>query len=595
MADKIGLLSAKAGKKETISSEGGRKRFIKANKAVFKLTHVYFPESSLGLEEENIPSWRELKPLLETLGEVPAPKKRAGTRNSLKYGGTAVQLVVSPPGHKGSVSRFVTKEVMDQLSIQENHFFPYSLDNFDRWYTSIFQGLRHTFPRRLYRLEPWNDSYMHLDNGTPSIAMSDLFETHRLSQEMGTTEVSDMILDEIAQSFKRENELVNKQDDVGVTMQDCDNTIRTLSFDVHHLSLLWECTEHNDLIRKLVLEILYRWKGIVEDTIEDEEQESKVGAGFMHDWKAFMDRPDFRQCDVAEKFFHEGRKYTVIDPKKIVAPGKGMCSNLGQEQGDLQEFCAQYHNHIGYGLDCFRSQPESTKLIPENLDDPKIVKVLLNSVEYRIQDRASYKAMTFDFERMVREKPDWDWPRIRSVEAFVQGPLNLRSDEKRYHLSPSYYELDTVDDNSRYPSHPGYQLTDWTPPDLNLNQPDVYEEPWEAVIKRDIPVNVRNYYEDKRLIAEDEEGEQIYQITAIFFETEDPNWYPPDDWKPDMDASDFSPQEFRAYRRWLWVEEGGDIPWIQVERFRPFEKHAPASTDPFVDRKSKMSVLDILR
>lgn len=41
-----------------------------ANKAVFELTGVYFPKSSLGLEGHGIPLHRDLKPILEKLAET---------------------------------------------------------------------------------------------------------------------------------------------------------------------------------------------------------------------------------------------------------------------------------------------------------------------------------------------------------------------------------------------------------------------------------------------------------------------------------------------------------------------------------------------
>ena len=87
--------------------------------------------------------------------------------------------------------------------------------------------------------------------------MSDLFETYRLSQEMETTEVSDMILDEIILSFKQEIELVNKHKEGSVTMQDCDSTIQSMSFEISDINLLWEHTKANDNIRRVVLGLLF--------------------------------------------------------------------------------------------------------------------------------------------------------------------------------------------------------------------------------------------------------------------------------------------------------------------------------------------------
>ncbi|CAN9344970.1 unnamed protein product [Alternaria alternata] len=69
VAQKVFLPPSKDGTTWNISPEGGRKRFKAANKAVFELTGVYFPESSLGLEGHGIPLHKDLKPILEELAE----------------------------------------------------------------------------------------------------------------------------------------------------------------------------------------------------------------------------------------------------------------------------------------------------------------------------------------------------------------------------------------------------------------------------------------------------------------------------------------------------------------------------------------------
>jgi hypothetical protein len=575
-----------------ISAEGERKRFMAANKAVFKLTGVYFPESPLGLEKFGIPLSGVLKALLQGGNARPSNRKKPVNNSPLKYHSEAVHLLVSSPGSNGGVSRFVTKEVMSQLPVNDQHVFQYTPTTFDRWYTCVFQGRLHTFPRRLYRLELHTEnSYIHRDEGTPSLAMSDLFETYRLSQEMGTTEVSDMILDEIVQSFRGENELVKRHQEGKATMQDCDVAVRSMSFDLGDVSLLWEQTEHDDPIRGLVLDILYHRFFVMEDEIE--VHGSSLDAGFVQDWKAYTDRPEVTQCDIVQKFIHDGKRYKPMDLKTNVAPRKVRDESSRQEKGSLQDFCAKYHNHCRYGSDCFRSKPKSPNLIPQRVDDPRVVKVRLSEVEFEIEDRASYKAVAFDFERLLEGKPDWDWSRIRSIEAYIEGPLDLGSGDRSCRLEPTYYELSSVDANGRYQSHPGYQDPNWTPSDLDLEESDMYEEPWEKVVKRDIPTGATKYCENKILLGEDGDGKRLYKVTDVFFKIEDLNWYPPDDWKPDMEPCDFWPQEFRDYRRWLWVEEGGTIPRIEVKRFRPYEDNGPGGKDAFVDRKIKVSVLDI--
>ncbi|KAI4655413.1 hypothetical protein J4E93_000125 [Alternaria ventricosa] len=537
-----------------VSAEGVRKRFASANKAVFELTGVYFATSPLGLAEHDIPLYAELKHFLPDTSEAPAVLSKEPTTNPLWYDGEAVQLVVFPPGQDGGVNRFVTQEVMDRLPINDQHFLEYSLDNFDRWYTSIFLGRRHTFPRRTYRLEPYDDtSFIHRDNGTPSIAMSDLFETYRLSQEMRTTEVSDMILDEIVQSFTRELELINEHEVGKVTMQECDKIIQSMSFELGDLSLLWEQTKDDDKIRRVVLESLFEKVAILQDDVE--EQKRHLNRDFVRDWQFYIIRP--------------------------------MVHN---RHGKSPKFCAQYHNHGVPTSECFRIKPESSKLIPERADEARMIKVRFGTVDLEIEDRASYAGVTFRFERLVEDKSEWDWLRIRSIATFVEGPLVPDARRTKWHLEPIYYELDNIDAHGRYPCHPGYQNQDWTHP---VGEPDVYDEPWGKVIRREVPPGATKYRETKVPAGKDEHGKIFFKVTEVFFEIEDPCWYPPDDWNADMDPCDFWPQELREYRRWLWVEEGGTIPRIEVQRFRPHEDDTPRWQEPFVDRMNKLSVLDI--
>lgn len=433
---------------KNISPEGERKRFMSANKAVFEFTGVYFATSPLGLDGYDIPLYAELKHYLQGTSEAPVILRKEPTTDPLFYAGEAVQLVVFPPGQNGGVNRFVTQEVMDRLPINDQHFLEYSLDNFDRWYTSVFQGRRHSFPRRIYRLEPCNGKgFIHRDNGTPSIAMSDLFETYRLSQMMKTTEVSDTILDEIVQSFKQEIELVNKHEEGKVTMQDCDNTIHSMSFKPGDLSLLWEHTKDNDEIRRIALESLFEKVDLLQDDVE--EQKRHLNRDFVRDWQFYIIRPMVRPWEIVHRFTQGGRS--------------------------LQDFCAQYHNYGDPKSECFRSKPESSKLIPERADETRIIKIRCGAVDLEIEDRASYAGVTFRFEHLVEDKPKWDWLRVCSIATFVEGPIDPDARRRQWRLEPIYYEPDTVDANGRYPCHLGYQIPDWTHPNLDIEEPNVYD------------------------------------------------------------------------------------------------------------------------
>ncbi|KAH6872711.1 hypothetical protein BKA58DRAFT_456295 [Alternaria rosae] len=470
--------------------------------------------SSQGFTSPRVPLYAELKHNLQGTSEAPVIRRKEPTTDPLFYASEAVQLVVSPPGQNGGVNRFATQEVMDRLPINDQNFLEYSLDNFDRWYTSVFQGRRHSFPRRTYRLEPCNGKgFIHRDNGTPSIAMSDLFETSRLSQMMKTTEVSDMILDEVVQSFKQEIELVNKHEEEKVTMQDCDNTIQSMSFKPGDLSLLWEHTKDNDKIRRVVLESLFEKVDLLQDDVE--EQKRHLNRDFVRDWQFYIIRPMVRPYEIVHRFTRGG--------------------------GILQDFCAQYHNHGDPKSECFHSKPESSKLIPERADEPRIIKVRFGAVDLEIEDRASYAGVTFRFGRLVKDKPKWDWLRIRSIATFVEGPLDPDARRRQWCLEPIYYEPDTVDANGRYPCHLGYQNPDWTHPDLDIEETHVYDEPWDKVIKRGVPAGATKYRENKIPAGKDEHGKMLYKVTKVFFEIEDPCWYPPDDWNADMDSCDLWP------------------------------------------------------
>jgi hypothetical protein len=224
---------------------------------------------------------------------------------------------------------------------------------------------------------------------------------------------------------------------------------------------------------------------------------------------------------------------------------------------------------------CFRSKPESSKIIPEKLYEPRAVKVHFGAVEFEIEDRASYKAVIFDFERLVDENPEGDWARIRSIAAFVEGTLNPEPGKRAFRLESTYYDLDAADENGRVQSHPGYRKPNWTLPNLELEEPNMHDEPWEKVIKREVPLGATKYRETQIPVGTDADGKILYKIIEVFFEIEDPHWYPPDDWKSDMDSCDLWPQEVGEYRRWLRVDEAGSIPRVEVRRFRPYKGDGP--------------------
>ena len=120
----------------------------------------------------------------------------------------------------------VTPEVMNRLSINDNYRFHYSPEAFDLWYSSIALVYRHNNVKRVYRLEPWDEEYIHRDYGTPTTTVADVLEVYRISQKMGTTELSDAILDDIAKTLLQEDALVAKHRAGDATLQDCAFAVR---------------------------------------------------------------------------------------------------------------------------------------------------------------------------------------------------------------------------------------------------------------------------------------------------------------------------------------------------------------------------------
>ncbi|KAF1844430.1 uncharacterized protein K460DRAFT_408715 [Cucurbitaria berberidis CBS 394.84] len=325
----------------SLSEEGARKRFKKANLAVFEATGVYFKENSLGLSKHGIPDRAELEEIIagttrheKETSQNEADLKRAATTKLLSYKGTPVTVAIHPLGQKGGILRLVTEEVMSQLRISDREIIRCSPAAFDRWYSCLAMGLRHTFPKRVYRLEPFLKDYTHTDFGTPPTTISDYFETYWLSQRMGTPAVSDMILDELIQTLRDEEELLAKYRSGELTMQDNVDVVRFMNFEPHDVNLLWNKTKADDPIRELVLDILW-YKGQAADEKVEEEEED-FDPAFLAAWI--------------------GRKANPVDFIKDFV-----------ERTNLDYFCGYYHNH-GEDEHCYRSTPASSSVDHEEVN-----------------------------------------------------------------------------------------------------------------------------------------------------------------------------------------------------------------------------------
>mgnify|MGYP004507177195 CR=1 FL=1 len=236
------LVKAKAPSEECV-----RKRFKKACLAIFKGSGVYFEETALGLEAYGIPKQTELKKLVKDFTSMALPTAiqtatnkattsttTARSRNHPRtsrtssshyeatiYAGELVAVQLQTEDYKQPVIRICNKRLIPNYNAlidydvtvtaeDEIHFepraptLPFSTEAFDHWHASICLDRRRTFPDRTYLCKEVADGqYMLRDNGVPrtDTTIGLMFETYCVSQAMGTTAASKMVLDEIVRKL----------------------------------------------------------------------------------------------------------------------------------------------------------------------------------------------------------------------------------------------------------------------------------------------------------------------------------------------------------------------------------------------------------
>jgi hypothetical protein len=270
-----------SGKKQ-YSIEGLRQRFENANQIIFATTGVYF--GSLGLSEYGIPLDNDIK----NANSAKKPKK-AKSETAAVPDEQPIAAYKKPSVHEFEVSEVVeddlelpgrtvplllAREIYEGVQSAINNeayledavsFEFFTDDALNRWQSCVCFGVRHTFPKRVYKLskfavyetidhnsenvngeskmgEPLTEAELSLsapelrqlvgrqlqraqeklereiamgdvpddgkpeytgeefrytDEGIPPVTIQALFDTYCVSQCMGTTAVSDMILDEI--------------------------------------------------------------------------------------------------------------------------------------------------------------------------------------------------------------------------------------------------------------------------------------------------------------------------------------------------------------------------------------------------------------
>jgi hypothetical protein len=607
-----------SGKKQ-YSIEGLRQRFENANQIVFKTTGVYF--GSLGLSEFGIPldndiknanSAKKPKKAKSETAAVPdeepitAYKKPSvhevevaeAAENDLELPGRTVHLLLAREVYE------IVQSAIDNEAYREDavSFEFFTDDALNRWQSCVCFGVRHTFPKRVYKLskfavyeminhDPENvdgesnmgepltkvelllsapklrqlvgrqlqraqqklereiameefpdhgkleytgDEFKYTDEGMPPVTIQALFDTYCVSQCMGTTAVSDMILDEIRCVLENEKAIDAQYAEGCICEGDCNDVVRLQDLLPQNIEKLWLGTKREDPIRVLILSLLTE---LTQDECERLAKAEFRNSGGIVRQLCSRTVKDGCQNDIA-----------------------GFVAANSPDQ-----FCAAYHNH-GINDGCYRSMPPaalSTQMIDDSLEELNIHKVEINGVcGYKIINKTG---VALDMDRLQGQTPQWEWHHIKSINSWiVANPTLAQTREPR----PVFYDPSTADIDGRYPSHPGYMRPSWQP---FVAENEYAKDDWNKVKHFDIPTEAERVRISKG-------------TDDVFFELQDDEWIPPPSFATDLvRRPDQSYYEFQSFRRGRWVAEGNKIPMDTRYRWRPFNGKPDYREDTFRD------------
>lgn len=440
--DAVRMDLAELESKSAMSAEGVRKRFAKVNKAIFEATGVYFVCNGHGLQPGyGVPNDTDMSALLRghggtTLGTsmkaTSACKDIQAEADRIEENEVAF-LVLQLPGQSFRAVRHVTKDTMAKLKISDGQTLPYPATTFDRWYSCLYFGRRHSLPKRVYRLKQQPDrSYNPVDEGTPKVTIQALIETYCLSQLAGTTAVSDMLLDEIMQSLENEKTLYGTYGTGAVCEEDCNDVVRLLDLQPEDIQRIWKNTRVHDPIRTLLIDLFLHQSNALQD---DGEFDGKVRRDAL--------RLSRCACRLWEDF-------TEQCTRKVV--------ESFMEQLDPSTFCAKYHNHHE-NRPCYRStlpSERSKHMIDDTLEELNVHLLEVRGVAwYRIVNNTGD---CLDLDALRADKPRWEWERVQSINSWIyiepKGPQHRQP-------HPVYFDPSEKDRNGRFPSHPGYRRKNW--------------------------------------------------------------------------------------------------------------------------------------
>ncbi|KAF3034132.1 hypothetical protein E8E12_001704 [Didymella heteroderae] len=218
------------GKGEQPVEEAVRKRFKKANAAIFERTGVYFYDSPQGLADWHVR--KPKKPKKErssrrtptgTTAQTPIAQDIRwlhGYGEAAVYQGEVVAVQLQAPSDSRPCVRICDAKLIpayDELITHEDMlgeddkpyveaiapFLPFSAKAFDHWHSSVCLGRAHEFPKcTLICKQIDEDRYMLRVNSRAKKASAVLMlETYVVSQAMGTTKTSGMILEELKKTL----------------------------------------------------------------------------------------------------------------------------------------------------------------------------------------------------------------------------------------------------------------------------------------------------------------------------------------------------------------------------------------------------------
>jgi hypothetical protein len=546
------------------SNQGLRKRFEETNRTIFVATGVYF--QSIGLQKYGIPTDADMKGKMKQTGSgqyagttyKPAKKsekKQAAKKDSVdkvdefdKVKETkgvkvpeAAEFILETTPEFGCISGLISIEVMETLCIDFSKDM-YSADvnfdycteaTFDRWYSCVCFGHRYTLPKRVYKLKELSGKHEYVDEGVPPVTIQNLLDTYCFSQLMGTTAVSDMILDEIRQALVNEEAIVAKYAQGSICEGDCNDVVRFLDLAPQDIEKLWLATRIDDPIRKLIVSL------------------------FTHGMTA-------DECDrVSKDALDSERKIRnlYIDFKRRDCQ-KTIVAFIDAASSDI--FCGAYHNH-GVDGQCHRDiplSPLSKQMIDDTLDYPIVHKLTIKNVDGCSVINKTGSSLNMDW--LQRQKPHWDWERVHSINSWIVTNPNSPQTREPH---PVYFDKGITDISGRYPSHPGYEDLAWEP---YVAANEYGKGDWDKAKRFDLPPEAQR-------VRDDTTGE-------VLFDLEDEEWFPPLTFQPEItQRPDQSWLEYHSFRRLLWVREGNKIPMTTCRRWRPFNGPPILREDTFKD------------